>query len=186
MTRFESIWRTVLATFVVVAFAVPAFLAVCVFWVWANLPSFPRCEDLARALIFVFVTLAVTCRAASDRDVVAAVIVAEAGGESLDAMRGVAAVIQNRAESRHEPKVKIVTQRKWFSCLNYRTPDALVELELSHARYVAALTMADGVTDNVGGATNFYAPKGMKGGKPPYWASTMTVTARIGGLIFLK
>jgi len=70
-----------------------------------------------------------------ERKLIAAVIIAEAGGEDMKGMKAVYEVIWQRGVQRKRSLYAVVTQRKQFSCLNSTTPTELVQRMSQHSRY---------------------------------------------------
>ena len=71
----------------------------------------------------------------NDRAIVAAVIIAEAGGESKRGMCAVYEVIHTRASHRGTSCATEVMRRKQFSCLNNTSPAGLVRRCSTHKHY---------------------------------------------------
>lgn len=116
--------------------------------------------------------------------VIAAVLVLEAGGESERGMQAVHEVIMNRAKDSGLSPLTIATAPKQFSALNKIAPRKAIALAKEHPRWKIALeiTSRGTLTDITKGATHYYARRT----RAPYWARGMTVTARIGNHTFLK
>jgi len=135
------------------------------------------------ALLLCFNTF---CQQPKPEPIVAAVLIAEAGGEGVESMQCVANVIQHRAKERHISSRAVVLQPKQFSCLNGVAESKLIETSKQHPLWQKALALSSGtVPDITGGATFFYAPKSMKDG-PPKWAAHMRITRTIKNLVFLS
>jgi N-acetylmuramoyl-L-alanine amidase len=122
----------------------------------------------------------------SENQVVASVIILEAGGEGEAGMRAVAAVIQNRMG--RKSAYKVVTTPKHFSCFNgyAKRQDEFVNRAAKHPRYALALTLAKEiaskrVADNTGKADHYHTTD-----VHPYWAPKMTFTKKIGNHLFYK
>lgn len=118
------------------------------------------------------------------RDLVAATIVLEAGGEGEMGMLAVANVIQNRSVLRNLSYEKVVTQPKQFSAMNsgrYRwlVSKAKRSSAWSYA-YSLARKMESGMLDDVTGGADHYHADWML----PRWASSMRQTVAIGGHVF--
>lgn len=76
--------------------------------------------------------------------VVAAVLVAEAGGEKSEkSMWAVAEVIHNRSVARHRSCLATVEQPWQFSCLNRTTVERLISRMSKHPRFEEALHIAE-------------------------------------------
>ena len=70
-----------------------------------------------------------------ERKLIAAVIIAEAGGEGVKGMQAVYEVIWQRGVERKRSLARVVTRLKQFSCLNRTTTTALIRNASRHARY---------------------------------------------------
>ncbi len=73
--------------------------------------------------------------AGAERKLIAAVIIAEAGGEDMKGMKAVYEVIWQRGVQRKRSLAKVVTRPKQFSCLNRTTTTALIRSTSRHPRY---------------------------------------------------
>jgi len=104
-------------------------------------------------------------------ETVAAVLIAEAGGEGVKGMEAVREVIATRAKERRQTELQVVTARLQFSCLNGTTPAKLVERAKQHKRWADALTLASkpSATRHTKGANHYLAPARLK--KLPGWAT---------------
>ena len=71
----------------------------------------------------------------NDRAIVAAVIIAEGGGESKRGMSSIYEVIHTRASHRGTSCATEVMRRKQFSCLNNTSPEKLVRRCRTHKHY---------------------------------------------------
>jgi spore germination cell wall hydrolase CwlJ-like protein len=121
----------------------------------------------------------------SDEELLAAVLIAEAGGEGEVGIRAVYEVIQNRVIERDLTPAQIVRQRFQFSCLNVETESSLVARARQHPQWGFALRTvhAHRRTDLVKGANHYYAPAL---GPRPYWSRGLEPVAVIGGHSFFK
>lgn len=130
-------------------------------------------------------TLAATASAAqpSATEVVAAVIVAEAGGEGYAGMRAVREVIQMRAYERQQTERAVVTAPKQFSCLNRTTPERLVAAARRSSTWNTALTLASRPVDRatVWQANHYHALT-----VRPKWAAGQRPVAITGGHAFYR
>jgi len=128
-----------------------------------------------------------------ERTVLAAVIVAEAGGEGVKGMEAVYEVIWMRGVERKRSLYAVVTQRKQFSCLNNTTPAKLVHKMSQHSRYkwvrdellkFPPLTVhtcpAHLLALNTTRANHYHAK-----GVSPYWAKKQTPVI-IGNHLFYR
>jgi len=117
-----------------------------------------------------------------DREIVAATLILEAGGEYVDgALEAVHEVIQNRAVNRRMTKAEVCLQRWQFSCWNNRSIDDGIRKAKTHPRWNEALRITYIYTNYTNGADHYHAHY-----VRPYWADLMTVTAIIGNHIFYK
>ena len=141
-------------------------------------------------LILALFVYAVPAYAYDKTDVVAAVIIAEAGGEGYKGMQAVANVIANRATIQKKTPYEIVVQPKQFSCISpvlekEMTFEAFIAKHKKHKRWNDAKELTRTIyfsklEDVTGGARNFHS------GPKPYWAKKMTFTVRIGGHSFYR
>jgi N-acetylmuramoyl-L-alanine amidase len=125
---------------------------------------------------------------ARESSVVAAVLVAEAGGEGRVGMEAVAEVILNRSRSSRTSFFEVVTKPKQFSCLNGLTPDRLVGKWSAHPRFSLALEIVrrmtcdpDKLPRRTNGADHF-----SRRDEEPYWASGRAPVAVIGNHAFYR
>jgi N-acetylmuramoyl-L-alanine amidase len=123
---------------------------------------------------------------------------AEARGEGTLGETAVAWVIRNRAERAAyahdllgaEGAVARVCEAKWqFSCWNDGDPNKKPMLALrpedAPELYDLCTDILEGLVDDLtGGADMYYAPQGMPGGQPPYWASACKQVAVISHQVF--
>ena len=119
-----------------------------------------------------------------DRELVAAVILAESGGHGRKGMEAVYEVIHARASVRRTTCVAEVLRRKQFSCLNGVKPSALVQRMKRHAhwRWVhddllkwIPITAHTG-TNPFNRCRHYHATR-----ITPYWAKGKTPHATFGG-----
>ena len=115
----------------------------------------------------------------------------EARGESALGRKNVAKVILNRAKKNNWPIANVVLARKQFSCYNKGLSAKLLWvkeipkfIEIHETVKEAFYEWNDG--DILGGATHYYAIKGMKNQKPPWWAPSMQLICEVEGHRFLK
>lgn len=121
-------------------------------------------------------------------DIMARTIYGEARGEGQQGMQAVANVIMNRvkAGSWYGASVKDVCLKPYqFSCWNDNDVNKLIitqatDAQLKPARKIAEQAIAGTLQDITGGATHYYADSIAA----PYWAASMTQTAKIGHHIF--
>lgn len=122
----------------------------------------------------------------SQREVVAATLILEAGGERNDhGMVAVYEVIQNRARIKKKSLMEICLARKQFSCWNGTTDiSKTIERAKKHKKWNEALYVVDNAVDSncTKGATHYHSNKIA----PPYWTKQMTHVATVGNHIFYK
>lgn len=130
-----------------------------------------------------------------DRDIAIRTMLGEAMGEGPEGMAAVLHVILNRTR---DPKwggsIKdVALQPKQFSAWNEgEGGNGLVSKygpgtpQYEQAARVYDAVMAGQMADPTGGATHYYAPAGMDGGKAPSWFPSVSGngTRRIGGHVF--
>lgn len=128
----------------------------------------------------------------TDRALICAVMVLEAGGEidpetghSRKAMAAVFEVVWTRAENRKLSLVGVVTQRKQFSCLNHIEAGRAITTAQKHPfwRHAWGITAAPPLTRYTKGATHYHATTMTR---PPYWADPAKKTVTIGKHTFYK
>lgn len=134
--------------------------------------------------IILTLLLAANAFAVTDREIVAAVLVAEAG---IDGERGlicVMEVVNTRSIERRLSHVAVVRQRKQFSVLNGVTPAALVAKSSKHRLWPVALRIAGSpvTTNYTRGATHFESVHF----KVPSWGKSGTEVAIVGRHRFRK
>lgn len=115
----------------------------------------------------------------------------EARGESALGQKNVAKVILNRSDNKKWPVSNIVLSHKQFSCYNNGLTDKLLHIknilkfiEIYEITKIALNEWKNG--DRLDGATHYYAIKGMKDHKPPYWVDNMTFVCEEGGHRFYR
>jgi N-acetylmuramoyl-L-alanine amidase len=110
----------------------------------------------------------------------------EARGESYEEQIAVSQVVLNRVADARWPDntCDVVTQKNQFSWYWDTLPDTIHDLGAFKENAYAALLAHTGLTDDVAkGATHYYAHDLIA---PPSWATSMTVTNKLGGHTFLK
>lgn len=134
--------------------------------------------------IILLLLLASNAFAVTDREVVAAVLVAEAGIDGEKGLLCVYEVINTRAAIRKLSNVAVVRQRKQFSVLNGVTPAALVAKSSKHPLWPVALRIAGSpvTTNYTHGATHFESVHF----KVPSWGKSGTEVATVGRHRFRK
>ncbi len=114
------------------------------------------------------------------RELIAAVIIAEAGGEGQKGMEAVYEVIWQRASLQERSYLAVITQRKQFSCLNGVKHDDLIKRMSKHKHYewvrksllifppLTVHTVPNGQEKvNRNRADHYFAHKKVK----PYWSN---------------
>ncbi|SDG34407.1 cell wall hydrolase [Pelagibacterium luteolum] len=128
--------------------------------------------------------------------ILAQTLLGEAGGEGFEGMAAIAHVIRNRAGSGRYPSdpVAVALQPRQFSTWNSgeggNNPGRYGPGAPGYEQAVRAVeTVFEGnAPDPTGGATHYWAPRGMPGGRDPYWAGSEQGEAgrlRIGNHVFL-
>lgn len=122
------------------------------------------------------------------QQVVAAVLMAEAWGEGVEAMTAVAEVIRRRADRANRSPLAIVTQPRQFTCLNRTQPRRLVQKFLGHPDFQIALRIARrmynepcSLPGHSRGATHFE-----RLGTRAYWTRGYQPVATVGKLAFYR
>ena len=127
----------------------------------------------------------------TDRQLCAAVLILEAGGEidprtghSRQAMSAVWEVIIRRAELRKLSPVGVVTQPKQFSCLNHITAGRAIATAQRHPhwRHAWGITGGPPVTQLTRKADHYYSSTI----RAPYWANPLKHTVTIGRQRFYR
>lgn len=118
-------------------------------------------------------------------EVVAAVLVAEAGGErdAARSMKAVREVIQMRAYEQKRTEVAIATAPKQFSCLNRITPARLVAISRQHPRWTEAVRLASAPVKQ---ATVWHATHYHSVTVRPSWAAGQRPVAIVGSHAFYR
>jgi spore germination cell wall hydrolase CwlJ-like protein len=112
-------------------------------------------------------------------DLVAALLIAEAGVDGCQVMLAVAEVVRNRAKARQLSIRQCVVWPRWFSSFNGRTEWGFVHEHRSNKRWDKAVELARQLvynqleTDIVNGATHFDR-------QVPSWARGIKPVAKIG------
>lgn len=125
--------------------------------------------------------------AQSTREIVAATLIHEAGGERASGMQAVLNVILNRAKGDPRQLTDVCLAPFAFSPWNGKNAVDVIDSAKKHPCWNQALMMVDqGVKGNLpditGGANHFYDHKRSN----PSWAGKMVRTKVIGGHTFLK
>ena len=127
--------------------------------------------------------------------ILAQTLLGEAGGEGLQGMRAVAHVIRNRMASNRFPNsaIGVAQQPQQFSAWNSgeggNNPGRYGPGSAGWNTAIQAINQVFNGNDQdiTGGATHYWAPRGMPNGRDPYWARSETTNGRvrIGNQIFL-
>lgn len=127
-----------------------------------------------------------TAATSFDNELVAAVIIAEAGDESRIGMEAVREVIWNRATNKHITERRVVLAPKQFSCLNNTTENALITKSRKHKHWLIAIQMAarPPKTNHAKGANHYLNPDAVH--RIPMWAKKSKRVAIIGRHHFYK
>lgn len=123
-------------------------------------------------------------------EVVAAVLILEAGGEPLGGMEAVYEVIKNRAKSKNKSEYEIVKEKYQFSCFNKKSDEEIIIaakydlLKFPQKIWNKAILLVENKPEtNITKGANHYHTKNIK---PPYWAKGKTPIKKIGNHIFYK
>lgn len=121
-----------------------------------------------------------TVSASEAREVIAATLILEAGGESDPrAMSAVREVIRNRASNKTE--ISVCLAPKQFSCWNGKTTAEGIAKAKKHPKWPQALALVNEKTNYTSGATHYHTLK-----VSPSWKNKLAKTATIGNHIFYK
>jgi spore germination cell wall hydrolase CwlJ-like protein len=133
-------------------------------------------------LLAIAALAVVTDAVASDHEVVAVVLCAEASVAGKTGMEAVHEVIVNRAAKSGRTARQVVTSRKAFSCLNGRTIGGLLSEFRGTPVFRVAMQIVTGeATNHTKGANHYHAAN-----CSPYWAEGARPTACVGGHKFYK
>ena len=134
--------------------------------------------------ILIFIVLSLTSlSAATKQEIVAATLIAEAGGErAFGAMEAVNEVIINRAKSRNISTDKTVLQKDQFSCWNGKSVDSVVAKAKKHPKWNVALSIVNNPKTNFVKGSDYYHTKDCN----PKWNRNMAVVKVIGAHIFYR
>lgn len=133
-------------------------------------------------ILFFFIT---SCFA-SNREVIAATIIREAGGEGEVGMQAVASVIQNRTTGKLTA-YQVIMRPKQFSCLNgVKNYKAYVLKSKRHTQWKFALELArklesKNVEDITNGATHYHSIE-----VNPKWARKLEFKVQVGNHLFYE
>lgn len=131
-----------------------------------------------------------------EKRILAQTIMGEAGGEPLSGKIAVASVIRNRVNATGFPSdpVSVALQKKQFSAWNKgKGGNNPGRFSPGSPGYSDAMRAVEAVfernaPDPTAGATHYWAPRGMGGGKDPYWAKSEQTPygrVKIGNHVFL-
>lgn len=118
----------------------------------------------------------------------------EGRNQSVEGQIQIGYVIMNRVKTKShgwpDTICGVVYKRKAFS-FTLDKPYINLGNSVERAAYIRAIRVAKGVIDGTfedktEGATHYFAPKGMKDGKDPWWAKDYEVVAKVEDHIFLK
>ncbi|MBI1853559.1 MAG: cell wall hydrolase [Planctomycetes bacterium] len=123
-----------------------------------------------------------------EQEAIAAVLIAEAGGEGRVGMEAVAEVILNRSIAARISLFDVVTKPKQFSCLNRTTIERLIDKSKCHSRFADALEIVrqmafhpDDFPRRTRGADHF-----SRKDEQPWWARGRIPIAVIGNHAFYR
>lgn len=118
--------------------------------------------------------------------IVAACLIAEAGGEGTRGMQAVREVIATRARERRQTEATACLARKQFSCFNGVPWTTVVERASRHPRWNEAVKLAGEppATWHAKGANHYIAPKTI-GARQGWWTGKKPV-AVVGNHTFYK
>lgn len=116
----------------------------------------------------------------SAREIVAATLILEAGGEGQIGMEAVREVINNRA-GKNKTEISVCLARKQFSCWNNITPERGIYIAKKHPKWNLALSIVNGRTNHTKGATHYHAHS-----VSPSWAKKLHKTVTIKNHTFYK
>lgn len=121
--------------------------------------------------------------AVSEPDIVASVLILEAGGErDPRAMPAVMEVVRNRSFRRRMPMDEVVTEWRQFSCLNSISLESAVVKAKRHPKWGEALKIYRAKPTNYTKDADHFERQGGNA----WWSSTMKRTVIIGNHVFYK
>lgn len=131
--------------------------------------------------IALLIACSFRAEAVEPTEIVAAVLIGEAGGEGARGMEAVHEVVENRAALHHLTEVSVVTKSEQFSCLNGTSVRSLVAKAKRHPRWKLALEIAAGKhpTHLANGATHYDVKT-----RRPSWSRGLRPVAIIGNHAF--
>ena len=134
-------------------------------------------------LLLAIVPELATATTPNEREVVAATLILEAGGEyATGAMEAVMEVVRNRA-SKRKLSLRAVCLQKWqFSCWNGADVAAGIAKAKRHPRWDVAMAIITAPATNFTDGADHYHTLRVE----PYWAQHLEATVIIGNHIFYK
>ena len=139
---------------------------------------------MMKNLLVYLILSAATVSAATKTEIIAATLIAEAGGESDPrAMIAVKEVISNRAAKRKIAEDKVCLQRLQFSCWNNVSQESVVAKAKRHSKWNKALALASSPsrTNYTLGSDHYHTLK-----VNPKWNRSLNKTVTIQNHIFYK
>lgn len=138
--------------------------------------------------LIALILLCCSLKADFQREVLASVIISEAGGEGRVGMQAVACVIANRCALNKTP-LQVVLAPKQFSCLNGVSKKDFARyiarrkkhLNWSYAYELANKIISKNLVDITKGATHYHTVQ-----IKPYWSKKLAFTTRIGNHKFYR
>ena len=125
-----------------------------------------------------------------EKNILARTIYYEARGESSEGKKAVASVIYNRSNGTSSDMVKESLKPKQFSAWNNKSDKNKIVTYDKNPSWDECVKLAEEMVSGNFSPNHTYkyywAPKGMKGGKDPYWAKNMKDRKTIGNHIFAK
>lgn len=134
-------------------------------------------QKLAITFAGVLLTQAISAATPHQKETVAAVLIAEAGGDGERGMEAVLEVICNRAAAYHMSLEAVVRAPRQFSCLNHTKPHELIARARQHKRWAVALALVSNPPmRNITKAADHYCATWAT----PVWATPETWVATVG------
>ena len=131
----------------------------------------------------IFVIISSFSLGATKQEIVAATLIAEAGGEKVEgAMEAVYEVILNRSIQRKISTDKVVLQKYQFSCWNGKNVNDVVNKAKEHAKWNKAMKITSSSKTNFTNGAQYYHTKAVN----PSWNKSLKKTKVIGAHIFYK
>lgn len=118
-----------------------------------------------------------------DRELTAAVLILEAGGETdTRAMYAVMEVIRNRCINKNKDILSTILKDRQFSCLNNLSPQKAINIAKQHPKWNLAVEITWKKSTNFTFGADHYYHTNLK----PVWRLKMKKTARIGNHVFYR